>query len=87
MPYKGQYNSRSMSIFLIIPDFAGLPTVATCLAGSTVRENSSRLQAVSFADSGWAAVISPFLTNSYLTGNRVLLKKAYLAGPRVPDVC
>jgi len=76
-----------MSIFLIIPDFAGLPTVATCLAGSTVRENSSRSQAVSFADGGWAAVISPFLTRSYLTGNRVLSKEAYLAGPRVPDLC
>jgi len=76
-----------MSIFLIIPDFAGLPTVATCLAGSTVRENSSRLQAVSFAVGGQDAVISPFLTNSYSPGNGVLSKEAYLAGPRVPDVC
>ena len=75
-----------MSIFLIIPDFAGLPTVATCLAGSTVRENSSRSQAVSFADGGWDAAISPFVTRSYPTGNRVLSKEAYLAGPRVPGL-
>ena len=76
-----------MSIFLIIPDFTGLPTVATCLAGSTVRKNSSRSQAVSFAVGGQTAVISPFLTKSYSPGNGVLSKEAYLVGPRAPDIC
>jgi len=76
-----------MSMFSIIPDWTSLTTVATCLADSTVRENSSRSQAVSFADGGWAAAISPFVTKSYSAGNRVLSKEAYLAGPRVPDVC